>query len=82
MEEGAPECRTHKGVTVGRGMSGTGIPIPNTFISRVNGSLCAMIRLYPLHSESSDVVYTVQAHYLLTFTHVNVDVCIFCISIV
>ena len=25
MEEGAPECRTHKGVTVGRGTSGTGV---------------------------------------------------------
>ena len=25
MEEGVPECRTHKGVTVGRGTSGTGV---------------------------------------------------------
>ena len=25
MEEGVPECQTHKSVTVGRGMSGTGV---------------------------------------------------------
>ena len=25
MEEGAPECQTHKGVTVGRGTSGAGV---------------------------------------------------------